>query len=141
MGFFDFSRALVRTAPSSVIGGLRAVDHGPPSLAGVRAEQTAYIAALEAAGARVEILPGLEDFPDSIFVEDVALVFPNAAIVLRPGAPSRRGEAAAIAPDLEARFERVLHLSGGTVDGGDVLATPGGIFIGVSARTSPACRN
>src|SRR5262249_37277550 len=45
--------------------------------------------------------------------------------------------AAAIAPELEKRFERVLHLSEGTVDGGDVLSTPRCVFIGVSERTSP----
>ncbi|MFT3728099.1 MAG: arginine deiminase family protein [Terricaulis sp.] len=136
MSLFDFNRALVRAAPASVVDGLRAVDHGAPSLDGVRAEQAAYVAALEAAGAKVEMLPALEAFPDSIFVEDAALVFSGAAIVLRPGAPSRRGEAAAIAPELEARFARVLHLDQGTVDGGDVLTTPRGVFIGVSARTS-----
>ena len=136
MGFFDFNRALVRAAPNSVVNGLQAVDAGAPSLAGVRAEQAAYVAALEAAGVQVEHLPALEDFPDSIFVEDAALVFPHAAIVLRPGAPSRRGEAAAIAPALGARFERVLTLRQGSVDGGDVLATPRGVFIGVSKRTS-----
>jgi dimethylargininase len=137
MGFFDFNRALVRTAPASVVNGLRAVDAGAPNFDGVRAEQAAYVAALEAAGARVEHLPALEAFPDSIFVEDAALVFAHAAIVLRPGAPSRRGEADAIAPALAERFERVLTLREGTVEGGDVLATPRGVFIGVSARTSP----
>lgn len=136
MSFFDFNRALVRTASASVVNGLRAVDHGAPRLEGVRAEQAAYMAALSAAGAQVEQLPPLEEFPDSIFVEDAALVFPGAAIVLRPGAASRRGEAAAIAPVLEARFDRVLTLKEGTVDGGDVLATPRGVFIGVSERTS-----
>lgn len=136
MGFFDFNRALVRAAPTSVVNGLRAVDRGAPSLAGIRAEQAAYVAALERAGARVETLPPLEDFPDSIFVEDAALVFPGAAIVLRPGAVSRRGEAAAIAPALADRFERVLTLREGAVDGGDVLVTPRSVFIGVSARTS-----
>lgn len=65
-------------------------------------------------------------------------MFPGAAIVLRPGAPTRWGEAAEIAPALAARFDRVLHLAEGTVDGGDVLATPRGIFIGRSARTNVA---
>ena len=69
-------------------------------------------------------------------VEDTALVFPHSAIVLRPGAPTRAGEAAEIAPALAACFDRVLHLSEGTVDGGDVLSTPRGVFIGRSARTS-----
>lgn len=133
---FDFNQAIVRKPARSVVNGLRAVDKGSPSLAGVRAEQAAYVAALETAGLAVEILPALEDFPDSIFVEDAALVFEGAAIVLKPGALSRRGEADAIAPVLARRFERVLRLSEGSVDGGDVLTAPGKVFIGQSARTS-----
>jgi dimethylargininase len=135
---FDFNQAIVRKPARSVVNGLRTVDKGAPSLAGVIAEQAAYVAALEAAGLNVETLPALEDFPDSIFVEDAALVFEGAAIVLRPGAPSRRGEADAIAPALARRFERVLALSEGSVDGGDVLAAPGKVFIGQSARTNAA---
>lgn len=136
MAVFDFNQAIVRKPARSVVNGLRSADKGPPSLAAVSAEHAAYIAALKAAGLRVEALPALEEFPDSIFVEDAALVFEDAAIVLRPGAPSRRGEADAIAPVLKERFARVLRLGEGSVDGGDVLATPGKVFIGQSARTT-----
>ncbi len=132
---FEFNNALARSPARSVVDGLRALDRGAPSFEGVMAEQAAYIAALEAAGVAVELLPALEDFPDSIFVEDTSLVFEDAAIVLRPGALSRRGEAAAIAPVLARRFERVLRLNEGSVDGGDVLSATGKVFIGQSART------
>ena len=135
MGVFDFNRAIVRAAPRSVADGLRALDRGAPSPEGVKREQAAYVRALEDAGVAVEMLPALDAFPDSLFVEDAALVFEGAAVVLRPGAPSRRGEAAALAPALERRFARVLRLDAGSVDGGDVLATAQGVFIGKSART------
>jgi dimethylargininase len=92
--------------------------------------------ALEVAGVAVEILPPLPAFPDSIFVEDTALTFTGAAIVLRPGAASRIGETREIAPVLERRFARVLYLDRGFVDGGDVLTTSQKIFIGRSARTT-----
>ena len=104
-------------------------------MTGVLAEHRAYVAALEQAGVAVETLPPLDDFPDSIFVEDPAFVLPEAAILLRPGAASRLGEAEAIAPALRARFERVLALEAGFVDGGDVLLLPDEILIGLSART------
>ncbi|MQT11475.1 dimethylarginine dimethylaminohydrolase family protein [Segnochrobactrum spirostomi] len=132
---YAFDNAIVRRPASSVVNGLRAVDQGEPSLAGVEAEHSAYIQALEAAGVAVEVLPPLEAFPDSIFVEDPALVFPEGAVVLRPGAESRLGEAAEIAPVLRRRFERVLDLEAGYADGGDVLTTPDRILIGLSART------
>jgi dimethylargininase len=130
-----FDRALVRAPAATVVRGLRAVDRGSPTLAGVRREFEAYIAALESAGVAVETLPALDEFPDSIFVEDPALVFSEGAILLRPGAPSRLGEAAALAPELRRRFDRILDLTDGFVEGGDVLTTPREVLIGLSART------
>lgn len=135
---FEFNRALVRTPSASVVHGLRA-DGGPdPSLEGIRREHAAYVAALESAGLEVAVLPPLEQFPDSLFVEDPALLYPQGAILLRPGAPTRRGEAAAIEPHLRQRFDTLLELPEGHVDGGDVLVTPARTFIGRSARTDAA---
>jgi dimethylargininase len=135
MAVFAFDRAIMRAAPRSVVDGLRAVDTGAPSHEGVLAEQAAYARALQDAGVAVATLPALEAYPDSLFVEDAALVFHAAAIVLRPGAASRRGEAAEIAPVLERAFPRLLRLEEGSVDGGDVLTTAHRVFIGKSERT------
>ncbi len=135
---FEFNRALVRTPPTSAVHGLRAGGGPNPSLEGVRTEHAAYVEALKAAGLVVTTLPPLEQFPDSLFVEDPALVFPAGAILLRPGAPTRRGEAVALEPDLHERFDTLFVLPEGHVDGGDVLATPGRTFIGLSARTDAA---
>lgn len=133
---FAFDNALVRRPPRSVVEGLRAVDTGAPRYETVLAEHEAYAAALRAAGVAVEVLPPLEAFPDSLFVEDPALVFPEGAILLRPGAPSRFGETAEIAPVLRRRFARVLELPApGYADGGDVLVTPDTVMIGLSDRT------
>jgi dimethylargininase len=99
------------------------------------AEFTAYVAALEAAGLSVEVLESLEAYPDSVFVEDPAFVIGEGAIVLRPGADSRIGEAEEIAPVLMRRFDRVLTLDEGFADGGDILILPDEIRIGLSART------
>lgn len=136
MSFHAFNRAIVRTPSRSVIDGLRAVDVGAPSYDGVLAEHHDYVRVLESLGVSVETLPPLEAFPDSVFVEDTALVFRGAAILLRPGAATRCGEAAEISATLDRNFERVLRLEDGTAEGGDVLSTPRGVFIGASARTS-----
>jgi dimethylargininase len=136
MSAHQFNRALARAPSPSVVEGLRAIDVGPPDFDGVVREHAAYVRALEDAGVSVEVLPALSAYPDSLFVEDAALTFAHAAIVLRPGALTRAGEAREIAPVLEQRFERVLRLAEGHVDGGDVLATPERIFIGQSARTT-----
>jgi dimethylargininase len=88
------------------------------------------------AGVQVEVLAPLEAFSDSVFMEDPALVLSIGAILLRPGSPSRQGEADLIRPVLERHFERVLRLPRGCVDGGDVLRTPEKVMIGLSTRTT-----
>ena len=133
---FQFTHALLRSPGRSVTMGLRDGDQDGPSYDGVLREHAAYAAALADLGLEVHVLPPLEAFPDSIFVEDPALVCGNGAILLRSGAPSRAGEVSVIAPELEQRFERVLSIKEGFVDGGDVLATPDEVLIGLSNRTN-----
>lgn len=135
MRVFDFNRAIVRLPSPSVVDGLRLGDHDGPSFDGVAREHAAYVDALEHAGLTITILPPLAEQPDSVFVEDPALVFPEAAIRLRSATPSRLGEAAALEPCLRAAFDRVVELSEGHVDGGDVLVTPDRVFVGLSGRT------
>lgn len=132
---FRFDRALVREPADSAVSGLRAVDRGAPDIDRFRAEHAAYIRALETAGVAVDVLPPLAGFPDSVFMEDPALTFPEGAILLRPGAPSRLGEAAALKPELQRRFDRVLAMEDGFAEGGDVLVTPASVIIGLSGRT------
>ncbi|MDG4648040.1 arginine deiminase family protein [Roseibacterium sp. SDUM158017] len=130
-----FTHALCRAPAASVVDGLRAEDRGAPDVAAFRAEHEAYVAALRATGARVVVLDALEDFPDSVFVEDPALILNGTAIVLRPGAPSRAGEAAALRPALERHCDGVVELPRGHVDGGDILCSDTEVMIGLSART------
>ncbi len=132
---FTFNKAIVRMPAPSVINGLRDGDHDGPDFAGIQAEHEAYIAALETAGLDVTILPARPDYPDSIFVEDPALVFPEGAIILRPGAETRRGEAAELVKDLKRHFNTILKIEVGCVDGGDILALPDKVVIGLSGRT------
>lgn len=116
--------------------GLRGDDQPDPDPAIFLNEHAAYIAALRDAGVAVTVLPALEEFPDSVFIEDAALCRGTTAIALRPGAPTRRGEAAALRPDLNRLFDEVIDLPGaGHVDGGDVLLTETEALVGLSART------
>jgi dimethylargininase len=136
MRVFDFNSAIVRTPGRSVVDGLRAGSGAAPVYETIVAEHVSYIAALRAAGVRVTVLDALEQFPDSIFVEDPALVFSQGAVLLRPGAPSRMAEAQELSATFAARFSEVLQLNDGFADGGDVLVTPGHVLIGLSARTN-----
>ena len=133
---YEFDRAIVRAPATSVTKGLRATDRGDPSYPGVKREHDAYVAALREAGVQVEVLEPLEEYPDSIFVEDPALVFTQGAITLRPGVASRAGEAPIMSAVLARHFKKVVQLPRGFVDGGDVLRTPEKVMIGLSARTN-----
>ena len=135
MSVFQFNRAIVREPGRSVADGLRFEDRGAPSYAAVQAEHHAYAEALRSAGVDVTTLPPLEAFPDSLFVEDPALVFSEGAILLRPGAPTRIGEVGELAPAIRGYFGLVIELPHGFADGGDVLVTPDLVMIGLSERT------
>ncbi len=133
-----FTHAIVRAPSASVTGGLRAVDTGSPDARQFAADHASYVTALKNTGAEVIALPALEDFPDSVFVEDAALCLPDGAVVLRPGAPSRLGEAAAMEPTLCDVYERVARVEDGFIEGGDILVTDREILVGLSARTDAA---
>lgn len=134
-----FTQAIVRTPAPSAVHGLRAGSGPDPDFPALLAEHAAYIAALRRCGLNVTELPPLDDFPDALFVEDVALTFPEGAILLRPGAPTRAGEVAHIADALAAQHATVLAMAGpGHVDGGDVLRQPDRVLIGLSRRTDRA---
>lgn len=136
---FTFTHAIVRQPGVSVVHGLRAEDTGEPDVDLFARDLADYVDALRCTGASVEQLPPLEDFPDSVFVEDTALCLPEGAIVLRPGAPSRMGETHSIKPAL-AKFYGDVHSLGdnGFAEGGDILVTEREILIGRSARTDEA---
>lgn len=135
---YRFTHAITRRPAASILAGLRAVDTGAPDLARMQAHHADYITALKATGATVIELPALEAFPDSVFVEDTALCLPKGAIVMRPGAPSRLGEATEMAPALTALYTHVLHIEGqdSYIEGGDILVSEREILVGRSARTN-----
>jgi dimethylargininase len=110
----------------------------PIDLDRARAQHHAYEQALVAAGGLVHQLDTSADIPDSVFVEDCAVVFPQLAIITRPGAESRRAETAAIARALAAFRPLCTIEPPGTVDGGDVLVAGRRVFVGLSTRTNQA---
>jgi len=134
---FEFTHALCRLPASSVTDGLRATDQGDPDPLAFAAEHAAYVSALRDAGCTVTVLPADEAYPDSVFIEDPALVLNGTAIVLRPGAETRLGEAAALRPALVENMNDVIDLqTTGYVDGGDILCTDDRVLLGLSARTN-----
>lgn len=137
---YSFTHAITRRPAASITRGLRAVDTGNPDLSLMLSHHTDYVAALRSTGATVLELDPLEAYPDSVFVEDTALCLPEGAVIMRPGAPSRLGEAAEMTPHLEALYSQVLRIKGkeSFIEGGDILMTETEILVGRSARTNAA---
>lgn len=132
-----FHHAITRTPCRALIDGLSSSGLGKPIFEKALEQHHAYIRALKSCGLEVTILPPEEAFPDSVFVEDPALCTPHCAIVTRPGADSRRGEAELLAPVLGRFYERVERIvEPGTLDAGDVMMVGDHYYIGHSARTN-----
>lgn len=112
------------------------LDRVPIDLETARQQHEAYERALSGAGCTVHRLAGGDDMPDSVFIEDTAVVFDQLAIVARPGAESRRIETGPVA--LVLAHHRTVHRiePPGTLDGGDVLVVGRRVFVGASARTN-----
>lgn len=102
------------------------------------AQHRAYEAALSRHGCVVRTLPAEPDLPDSVFVEDVALVLAEVAVVLRPGAASRQPEVPSVASALAEYRDLAVLGAPATLDGGDVLRIGRTLFVGRSGRSNGA---
>ena len=100
-----------------------------------RRQHHAYEQALVAQGCDVLSLPPQPELPDSVFVEDVAIVLDEIAVITRPGAQSRRHETLSVAEALTA-YRRIWFVEApGTLEGGDVLRLGNRLFVGLSGRS------
>jgi dimethylargininase len=100
------------------------------------AQHNQYKDALRSLGMDIVSLDAEADLPDSVFVEDVALVLDECAIMLNPGASSRRPEVASVEKAL-APYREIFHIQPpGTVDGGDILTVGHTIYVGLSSRST-----
>ena len=131
--------AITRGVSSSLATGeLTFLDRVPIDIALARRQHEAYEAALVALGVRIDHLPAEDALADAVFVEDVALVLDEIAIVTAPGAASRRGETESIARAV-GQYRPVHHLSApATLDGGDVVRIGRTLYVGLSSRTNEA---
>ena len=95
-----------------------------------------YRAALQRCGAEVIVLDVNRTMPDCVFVEDTAIVLRELAVMMSPGAESRRGEPAGIEPSLR-QFREVRRVKRpATIDGGDVVVAGRSVYVGESPRTN-----
>jgi len=132
------TQAITRMPGADFSAGLTTSRLGEPDLETMLAQHAGYETLLRKLGVQVTALPPLPGFPDAYFVEDVAIVLADIAIVTRPGAVSRRGEPEHLQATLNGH-RKLFHIEPpGTLDGGDVLLAGRSAYIGISQRTNAA---
>ncbi|MBU4691144.1 arginine deiminase family protein [Mycoplasma zalophi] len=139
-----FKNVIVKTPASTMINGIASSEEAqslPPVNYELALKQHAnYIKTLKEAGVEVTIAPKNEDFPDSCFVEDTAVIVTGEfAVLTNPGADTRNGEKLEMLPYLQKFFddEHIFKIQfPGTVDGGDVMMVGDTYYIGMSDRTN-----
>jgi dimethylargininase len=123
-------------SPAIIHCELSFIDRRPIDLARAQEQHHAYETLLEKLGARVVSLPAEPDLPDSMFVEDPAIVLDELAVILPLGTESRRREAASLAQAL-SKYRRVAYITlPGTLEGGDVLRIDRKLFVGLTKRSN-----
>jgi dimethylargininase len=134
-----FTKAIVRTPGKSMVDGISTAGLGLPDYELALKQHTTYIKALHKCGLEVTVLPADEAYPDSTFVEDVALLTPHCAVITNPGADTRRGETASMKKVLADFYTNIEEIhEPGRVEAGDIMMVGKHFYIGLSARTNQA---
>ena len=132
---YSFKNAIIRLPNISIQNGLSSQNLHPKHEV-IAEEHSNYIKAIKAAGLQIKLLESLEEYPDSIFVEDPALTYKSNFIILNPCDPSRNGERDIIKEEILHFFDNILFVEDGFVEGGDVLNINNHFIIGLSDRTN-----
>jgi dimethylargininase len=101
-------------------------------------QHSGYCRMLERCGSKVRTLDVNRHLPDSVFIEDTAIVLEEVAVLASMGVESRRAEPAGIEPVLR-EYRQVYRLEGDAMlEGGDVLQVGRTLLVGLSSRTNLA---
>ncbi|HMD38823.1 MAG TPA: arginine deiminase family protein [Candidatus Acidoferrum sp.] len=123
-------------SPAIVNCELNFIPRQPIDLQVARDQHYAYEQLLAKHGAHVISLPAEPALPDSMFVEDPAIVLDELAVIFPLGTESRRPESDSIAQAL-SKFRKLQHITlPGTVEGGDILRIGRVLYVGLTKRTN-----
>jgi dimethylargininase len=129
--------AITRAVSPAIINcELSFIPRQPINLLVASGQHHAYEALLAKLGARVLSLPAESDLPDSMFVEDPAIVLDELAVIFPLGTESRRPEAASLAQAI-SKFRKLERVTlPGTLEGGDILRIGRKLFVGLTKRSN-----
>lgn len=135
-----FKNAIVKRPSKSMVQGITsAPELGKPNYELALKQHDAYIEALKECGVLITVIKADEAFPDSCFVEDVAVLSNKCAIITNPGATSRNGETKGIIDTIKKFYteDKIEYITNsGTLEGGDVMMVGDHFYVGLSARTN-----
>jgi len=132
-----YSKAIVQKPCKNMIYGLTSASLGAPDYSLALHQHQEYVDALKVCGLDVTILKADENYPDSVFVEDTALLTSHCAIITNPGAPSRNGEILKMFKILSGFYRNIGSIEEpGTLDAGDVMMVGKHFYMGLSERTN-----
>ena len=135
-----FKNVIVKTPCSKITDGITsAPELGKPDYELALKQHASYIEALKKCGVEVTVLPADENFPDSCFVEDTAVLTRKCAIITNPGAESRNREIEAMIPVIKKFYPEdcIEYIQApGTLEGVDVMMVGDHFYVGRSARTN-----
>jgi dimethylargininase len=128
-----FKKAIVRKPCKNLEKGLTSANLGKPDYQLAMKQHQDYINVLIECELEVTVLEANENFPDSVFVEDTAILTTNCAIITNPGAPSRKGEITEMSKFIRNLFSNVEDIEApGTLEAGDVMMVGNHFYIGLS---------
>jgi len=135
-----FKNVIVRKPAKSMVEGITsAPELGKPDYELALKQHENYRKALKECGVELTVLELDDKYPDSCFVEDVAVLSNNCAIITNPGAESRKGEEEEMIGVIKRFYpeDKIGYIkSPGTLEGGDVMMVGDHFYIGLSARTN-----
>jgi dimethylargininase len=132
-----FKNAIVCTPCPSITEGITSSNLGKPLYPVALEQHSKYVEILQQLGLSTQILPPKSMFPDSTFIEDVALCTSKCAIITSPGAISRRGEISGMREVLSKYYKVIENIKlPATLEAGDVMMVGDHFFIGISNRTN-----
>ena len=135
-----FQNVIVRTPAPSLINGITsAPELGKPDYELALKQHANYIKALESCGVNVTVLPALNEFPDSCFVEDTAVLTKKCAVISNPGAETRTQESKHMVDAIKKFYseDTIEYIKApGYMEGGDIMMVGDHFYIGLSARTN-----
>jgi dimethylargininase len=132
---YNFKNAIIRKPNKSIQNGLSS-QNIHPEYETILEEHRNYVKAINEADLKINLLEPLEEYPDSIFVEDPALTYKSTIIILNLSDTSRNGEKNIIKNEIEHLFDNILFVKDGFVEGGDILNINNHFIIGLSHRTN-----